>query len=74
MEAYLDRALALSIDIGDPITRVSERTESKACTWPKLGYHTRWGGSCLHRVLLQLDRKERRKEERRFSAIAPHVS
>lgn len=27
VEAFLDRALALSIDIGDPITRVSECTE-----------------------------------------------
>ena len=27
VEDYLDRALALSIDIGDPITRVRKRTE-----------------------------------------------
>lgn len=27
VEAFLDRALALSIDVGDPITRVSEPTK-----------------------------------------------
>lgn len=30
VEEYLDRALALSIDIGDPITRVSEHTDQSA--------------------------------------------